>query len=236
TGVPTSWAWDFDNDTVVDSTERNPSFTYTTPGTYSVKLVATNAASENEITKTNLVRAIGVPVTDFTATPTSGPASLAVQFTDTSTEQPTSWSWDFGDGSALSTQQNPLHTYTTPGIYTVALTATNEAGAITETKSNFVEVFTPVVAGFSQSPSSGTVPFTVTFTNTSTGATSYIWDFGDGSTTETTTNASHNYTSGGMFTVTLTATGPGGTDIATDTVTANGVVTASFTITISAAT
>ena len=236
TGVPTSWQWDFDNDSVIDSTEQNPSYTYTTPGTYSVKLIAANTTSSNEIIKANVIRAIGIPTPDFTATPTSGPSSLAVQFTDTSTEQPTSWSWDFGDGTALSTQQNPLHTYTTPGTYTVALTATNEAGAATETKSNFVEVFTPVVAGFSRTPSSGTVPFVVTFTNTSTGATSYVWDFGDGTATETTENPTHNYTSSGTFTVTLTATGPGGTDSTTDTVTANGVVTASFTITISAAT
>ncbi|MFN3243181.1 MAG: beta strand repeat-containing protein [Planctomycetota bacterium] len=234
TGVPTAWEWDFDNDGNVDSTEQNPSYTFATAGSYTVTLTASNATTTNSVTKANLITAIGTPVPDFTATPTSGPASLAVTFTDTSTGDPTSWLWDFGDGSSTVTTQNPNHTYTTPGTYTVTMTATNVAGSATETKTNLIEVFTPVVAGFTPSTSSGTVPFAVTFTNTSTGATSYSWDFGDGSPTVTTENPTHTFTSSGSFTVTLTATGPGGTDMATTGITANGVVTASFTITISA--
>lgn len=232
TGFPTSWQWDFDNDTIIDSTEQNPSFTYTTPGTYSVKLIASSATSSNEVIKADVVRAIGQPTADFTATPTTGVGSVTVQFTDTSTEQPTSWLWDFGDGSSATTE-SPQHTYSSPGTYTVALTVTNEAGSATATKADFIEVFVPVDAVFSLTPSIGTVPFTVTFTNGSTGATSYLWDFGDGQAA-TTENPTHEYTSSGSFTVTLTATGPGGTDSTTDTVTANGLVNAAFTITISA--
>lgn len=63
-------------------------------------------------------------VADFTANITSGQAPLAVAFTDTSTGGPTSWSWDFGDGST-STEQNPVHTYTNEGLYTVTLTVEN---------------------------------------------------------------------------------------------------------------
>lgn len=233
TGVPTEWAWDFDNDGNVDSTEQNPTHTYTTAGTYSVKLFASNAVSSNETTKANLVRAIGLSAPDFTSDTTSGPASLTVNFTDTSTEQPTSWLWDFGDG-ASSTSQNPSHVYSTPGTYTVALTATNEAGAATETKANYITVFTPVVAGFTPSVTSGTVSFPVTFTNTSTGASSYLWDFGDGSATVTTESPTHTYTSSGTFTVTLTATGDGGVDMATTMITANGAVGATFTISVDA--
>ncbi|MCK5941744.1 MAG: PKD domain-containing protein, partial [Planctomycetes bacterium] len=170
TGVPTTWAWDFGDGNT--STEQNPSHTYATAGSYTVQLTASNATTTNTVTKTNFITAIGTPTPDFTATPSSGPASLAVTFTDTSTGDPTSWAWDFGDGNT-STTQSPSHTYTTPGIYTVALTASNVAGSATETKSNLIQVFTPVVAGFSASTSSGTVPFAVTFTNSSTGATSY---------------------------------------------------------------
>lgn len=231
-GDPTSWAWDFDNDGTVDSTEQNPLFTYTEGAVYSVKLVASNDAGSDEVTKTDLIDAVGVPVADFTATPTSGPASLAVQFTDTSTLSPTSWLWDFGDTNT-STQQNPLHTYTTPGVYNVSLTSTNAAGSNTETKTGFVTVYDPVVAGFTSSTNSGTVPFAVTFTNTSTGASSFSWDFGDGGMS-TDTSPTHTFTSAGSFTVTLTATGDGGVDTATDMITANGVVTASFTITVAA--
>jgi PKD repeat protein len=69
------------------------------------------------------------PTAAFTASPTSGSAPLAVQFTDTSTDAPTSWSWNFGDGSGVSTTQNPAHTYTAAGTYTATLTATNAQGS-----------------------------------------------------------------------------------------------------------
>jgi PKD repeat protein len=72
------------------------------------------------------------PVGAFDAAPTSGLAPLTVTFTDQSTNGPTSWAWNFGDpgsGSAnTSTQQNPTHTYTDPGSYTVTLTPSNAAG------------------------------------------------------------------------------------------------------------
>ncbi|AAM05160.1 DUF3344 domain-containing protein [Methanosarcina acetivorans] len=79
------------------------------------------------------------PVADFTATPTSGDAPLAVNFTDTSTGSPTSWFWDFGDG-ANSTEQNPSHTYSAAGSYTVNLTVENDAGSDFELKSSYIEV------------------------------------------------------------------------------------------------
>ncbi len=238
TGSPTSWAWDFDGDNVVDSTDQSPTFTFTTPGVYTVQLTATNAVSENTVTKTDLVTAIGAPVVDFTATPTSGPSALTVDFTDASSAAaevaPDSWAWDFdNDGTVDSTLQNPQFTYGTPGTYAVTLTATNVAGSTSETKTGFVEVFTPVVAGFTPSTTSGGAPLTVSFTNTSVGATDYLWDFGDGSQTVTSANPTHTYSLSGTFTVELTATGPGGVDTATASITANCVTTASFTIAVS---
>jgi len=79
------------------------------------------------------------PVADFTGTPLSGTAPLTVQFTDTSTNAPTSWSWSFGDGGT-STAQNPSHQYTSAGTYTVSLTAANAAGSDGETKAGYVVV------------------------------------------------------------------------------------------------
>ena len=80
-----------------------------------------------------------VPTASFTAAPTSGPAPLPVQFTDTSGGSPTAWSWSFGDGAA-STEQNPAHTYPAAGTYTVTLTASNGAGSSTVTRSNLISV------------------------------------------------------------------------------------------------
>jgi len=82
------------------------------------------------------------PVADFSGTPFSGDAPLLVQFTDLSTNDPTSWQWDFGD-SGTSTLQNPSHTYNSPGTYTVTLTATNTHGSDNETKVDYITVEKP---------------------------------------------------------------------------------------------
>lgn len=81
------------------------------------------------------------PVTAaFSATPLTGTASVTpIKFTDASTNSPTSWLWDFGDRTT-STAQNPSHTYTVPGTYTVSLTASNANGGSTATKTNVVHV------------------------------------------------------------------------------------------------
>lgn len=80
------------------------------------------------------------PETDFEGSPTSGDAPLSVQFIDLSSGTITGWAWDFGDGDT-STDQSPLHVYTTPGIYTVSLTTTSGLGDDTETKTDYIEVF-----------------------------------------------------------------------------------------------
>ena len=81
------------------------------------------------------------PVAGFSGTPTSGQAPLAVNFTDACTNNPTSWSWTFGDGGT-DTAQNPSHSYTKGGNFTVALTATDAGGSDTCTKSDYVQVAT----------------------------------------------------------------------------------------------
>jgi subtilisin family serine protease len=79
------------------------------------------------------------PVANFSATPLTGAAPLAVAFTDLSTNTPTSWSWNFGD-AGTSTSQSPSHTYAAAGTYTVTLTATNSAGSDGETKTGYIVV------------------------------------------------------------------------------------------------
>jgi len=145
-------------------------------------------------------------IAGFAATPTSGTTPLQVQFTDQSTGSPTSWSWAFGDGTT-STLQSPSHTYTTAGTYTVSLTIRNAAGATnTKTQTNLISVTSPIplTANFGTSPTSGTTPLQVQFTDQSTGSpTSWSWTFGDG-TTSTLQSPSHTYTTAGTYTVSLT--------------------------------
>ncbi|MDD5144281.1 PKD domain-containing protein, partial [Methanoregula sp.] len=132
TNTPTSWAWDFNNDGTTDSTVQNSSYTYTTPGTYSVKLTVTNTGGSDIETKTDyiIVTTPSAPVAGFTATPTSGPAPLVVQFTDSSTGVIASYAWDFNnDGIVDSTSKNPTYTYTKAGNFTVNLTVSNTGGS-----------------------------------------------------------------------------------------------------------
>jgi len=82
------------------------------------------------------------PEADFSASPTSGEAPLTVDFTDLSTNSPTAWSWDFGDGEG-SGAQNPTHDYAGAGSHTVSLTASNAAGQDTETKPDYITVSEP---------------------------------------------------------------------------------------------
>lgn len=93
------------------------------------------------------------PVANFNVDTTSGDAPLTVQFTDTSTNTPTSWAWDFdNNGSIDSTLQNPQHTYLTAGQKTITLTATNAAGSSVKTRANLVTVTAPPVGYFPITP------------------------------------------------------------------------------------
>ena len=85
------------------------------------------------------------PVAGFTADKVAVTTGEAIQFTDSSTETPTSWSWDFGD-SNTSTVQNPTHSYDTEGTYSVSLTATNEFGSDEATMTDYITVTAEVVA------------------------------------------------------------------------------------------
>ncbi|HZO10255.1 MAG TPA: PKD domain-containing protein, partial [Myxococcota bacterium] len=82
------------------------------------------------------------PTAAFTASPVFGVAPLAVSFSDTSTGIPATWSWSFGDGGT-STLQNPTHTYASPGIYNVSLTASNALGSNTKTVVGYMTVVPP---------------------------------------------------------------------------------------------
>jgi PKD repeat protein len=216
--TPLTWAWDFNNDGVTDSTLQNPIYDYTVVGTYTAKLTVSNSAGSNAATKTITVNAATMaPVAGFNGTPVSGVAPLTVAFTDVSTNSPTSWAWTFGDGGT-STARNPTYTYAKAGTYTVTQTVRNAVGTNTMTLAGYITVNpapVPPVAVFDGTPTSGTAPHYVAFNDDSANSpTSWEWTFGDG-TTSTLRNPSHSYTKAGTYTVSLKATNAGGSNTLT---------------------
>ncbi|MHC1626364.1 MAG: PKD domain-containing protein, partial [Methanoculleaceae archaeon] len=210
TGTPSvyAWWWDFGDGSDI-SRLQNPTHTYTTPGQYDVSLTVTNGHGENTEMKSSYISVGDVVDANFTASPTSGNPPLRVDFTDTSTGSPTSWSWDFGDGN-MSSAQNPTHTYVSGGVYNVSLTVENAISTDTLERTDYISVGTLPVADFSASPTNGTAPLDVSFTDLSTGnPDTWSWDFGDGNSS-TEQNPIHTYVSAGTYDVTLTVTNSAG--------------------------
>jgi len=213
TNTPASWLWSFGDGAF--ATGQNPVHTYSSAGTYSVTLTVTNEKGATTISQTGYItvtKEAAVPAASFTATGSSGGVPLTVQFVDTSTRSPTSWVWSFGDGS-YSTEQNPAHTYSTAGTYTVTLTASNAAGSDTTVESDYITVDpAEPIAAFAADVTAGTAPLAVNFTDLSTNTpTGWYWSFGDGSTSSD-QNVIHTYESLGTYTVTLTASNSAGSN------------------------
>jgi len=218
----TSYFWDFgDNQT---STQTNPTHTYTQDGTYTVSLSATNVCGTTVYTQTVVV--ITAPSAGFTANTTTGCASLNVQFQNLSSANSTSWQWTFPGGTpSSSTEQNPMVVYNTPGVYDVTLVATSAGGNSTFTQTGFITVLGLPTSTFSSSING----LSVSFTNNSQNATSYHWNFGDGSTSSE-ANPTHTYQTGGSYSVTLSATNICGTTIFTQVVVTEIAPSAAFAL------
>jgi PKD repeat protein len=170
------------------------------------------------------------PSPDFSMSTTSGMAPLSVALTNTTSTtsgQVSRWQWDFGDGSG-STLQDPTHVYSSPGRYTIVLTAIGPGGSVSKVATTSITVggANPIMSAvraavaavvekppattFTMSSASGTAPFSVNFTNVTTGVSGLMWDFGDGVVSNE-QSPTHTYYLPGTYTVVLTAAGPGGT-------------------------
>ena len=121
--------WDFENDGYTDSVYVNPVHMYIDPGNYTVKLTAINENGTDSVFSTITVLEQSIlPVANFSANITQGPAPLPVQFTDLS-ENAVSWSWDFdNNGQSESSDKNPAYMYIIPGTYVANLTVSNGNG------------------------------------------------------------------------------------------------------------
>jgi gliding motility-associated-like protein len=196
-----TYFWDFGNGAT--STLPNPTNNYTATGSYLVKLVVTQGTCKDSSVKVNFV-VIKKIVADFKADTTKVCAGTAVNFTDLSNPLSTSRTWTFGDGGT-SLAPNPSYVYATPGTYTVSLQATDANGCSdTKTKNALITVAPNPKAGFTNTTNiSCSVPFKVTFTDTTTGAVSWNWNFGDGGSSASQIPI-HTYTAPGSYTVTLT--------------------------------
>lgn len=146
---------------------------------------------------------VSIPEAGFTAQ--NACVNTLTSFNDQSSIQSggsiTQWSWDFGNGSAPSSAQNPIYAFSVAGTYNVTLTTTSSTGC-TSTVTNQVTVNEGATAGFTAT--NVCIGNTTNFINTtSSNATSWSWNFGDGNTS-TSQTVSNTYAAPGTYTVTIT--------------------------------
>ncbi|MGK7388969.1 MAG: PKD domain-containing protein [Candidatus Cyclobacteriaceae bacterium M2_1C_046] len=212
------YLWDFGDGTT--STDPNiTSHTYSKSGTYLIQLTLSDGTCEKSFSQSVKVTS-PPPVADFEYTPEAGCLPLKVTFSNLS-EFADQFLWEFGDGDT-STLENPVHTYTTPGTYSVKLTASNDGANDIIFKQDIITVHEQPVAFFDVRPDLVYIPDMPIYTNNlSEGALSYIWDFGDGNSSEE-FEPTHYYTQPGQFDITLKAYN----DFCYDSMTIRGAVTA----------
>ncbi|HWY67012.1 MAG TPA: PKD domain-containing protein [Terriglobales bacterium] len=215
---------------------------YTTAGTFTVKLTATDTSGlSSTTTQTVTVTPAVAPGCTLTVVPNSGPAPLDVTATGTCTAGTSpiaSTTLDFGDGSASQTGTSGTHRYGSTGTFTVRVTATDQNGLSgSATQMVVVSAAQPPACTLVVAPNSGPAPLTVTATGNCTPGSSPITsstiDFGDGSTAQSGTSGSHTYNSPGTFTVTVTAKDANGlSGSATQTVTVGAAVAPACTLSV----
>ncbi|MBD3637357.1 MAG: PKD domain-containing protein [Crocinitomicaceae bacterium] len=226
-GNPDTWYWDFGDGNTDNTNNPNPTHIFSTAGTYNVMLVAGYAASGCTDTIIYTVDAHPLTTPAFTTnTPCLGGST---SFTDFTGGTPNQWEWTFGDGSPVETLQNPVHVYSTPGIFNVQLITENTFGC-SDTLITTVEVYPLPTADFAFT--TVCLNATTNFTDSSTSAVAWEWNFGDGSPLSNLQSPSHIYNSSGNFDVQLVVTNVDGcTDTSVQTVTVNPNPIADFSAT-----
>lgn len=202
---PYSFSWDF-GDGGIDTT-GSTTHLYGGTGSYNYSVSVTDANGCTGVC-TNTLNIVVPPyvISDFTFTPTPICGSTSVIFNDASTGITTWWLWDFGDGSPTSSLQNPVHIYSTPGIYSVTLISGNTIYSDTLIRANIIPVYIVPSANISYINDTVCFPLSEQFIDISPGAAAWLWGFGDGTPSSTLQNPSHKYSAPGTYNVTLTVT------------------------------
>lgn len=204
-----SFIWDFGDGSPQVTTGAGSVFhNYAAPGTYNVKLILNDTAYCNYPDTVTLPLRIAVLVkADFT-TPPMGCAPYTAAFTNTS-QAGSQFIWDFGDGSPVSNDLNPVHLYPVPGNYTITLVAIDSGTCnIVDTTRFPITVYGKPTADFSASPQPPVTNTPISFTNLSSAdAVSFKWLFGDGDSLLTTSRSvvSHEYNATNSYTACLIA-------------------------------
>jgi PKD repeat protein len=236
TNSPDNWDWYWGADETKSSDLQNPSTSLTT-GTYNVRLWSSNSLGGDWENKTAYITVGDSPTASFTKDKTSGAAPLTVTFDGTYTgTAPLTYLWVFGDGDTTNNSvADPIHTFAGVGTYDVNVTVSNAYGSQT-TATQGISVGVAPVANFTRVPTTAQPDGTTyTFTDTSSGATSWLWEWNDGTANSTLQNPTHQYTisSGNTqtWTVNLTATNAYGSDkkVYTTCVGEYKIITANFT-------
>lgn len=206
----TNYKWDFgDGSSVLNCNCPTATHSYASTGTYTVTLIITTATGCTD-TATRIIRVNTKPTSGFTGSPTTVCPDQSVSFTNSSSGA-TTYLWQFGDGFTIGTT-NPLHAYNNSGTYTVSLIASNSGCKDTLTRTNYITVQLPRASFKDSSVCSNRLAYT--FYDSSIGANTYSWDFGDGNTSTASGNVTHTYSTAGTYLVKLivTNTGTGCTD------------------------
>ncbi len=208
----TTYLWDFGDDNT--SSVANPAHMYAEDGNYEVTLTVTNPCGTDVYTETVVISTTAIPVAAFNANQTSACAPASIQFFNQSSDNVTSWNWSFPGGTpSSSTLENPIVTYPSSGQYSVTLEATNSAGSNIAVQMNYISIDTAPSANFTFSNLINIYNFIGDIDN----ATSYAWNFGDG-TISTDPNPSHFYRNSGTYTVILTTTNACGSSTTSQTI------------------
>lgn len=216
---PLSYAWDLGDGSSADTRQISHSWAY---GTYTVTATTTNTYGWVEH-DTLAVYANPPPDAAFLSNSPVDLGQLA-RFTDTSIYSPTAWAWDFGDGVGQSNEQHPVYLYTSAGVYTVTLAASNACG--TDLMTDAFEVLPPPCDPVQTAAISGPVELAVGQEGlysasyappTATQPVTITWDAGDVGPT-----AVYSWTMPGTYAIAATATNPCGQAAAALTVTVLG--------------